>query len=977
MRGILFSISLLVLAACGGGGSGGNRQASTASAMMNMQLPTTNGAVILKAPVLSFNDSGFSVSDGITRFGRWAVDSEIEWEFSLNQGASWTRGVGASFEVTGDGAKMIWVRARDDAGNTSEIVRVNCVLDTMAPAAVTIAPQLDGVTNTLKLSGIEPGASWEYSIDQQRTWLPGKGVGLGVLGNNLSSIWLRQVDLAGNASAAQSFDLRNQSMVAHEASGVALQPSVLAQGLQTYLIHGVVVRGDADYVRWDIPKGQQLQSVKLVQYVSDDAIAFYALQAAKVFDAGQDVSRMLVYGHMGPGDLGRNVVADLPKSKLGEGAMTLWFQQTGSLPTQYAIEVITAIESSTTSSSVAGKAVDLTDAIAILKMIVGLDVNASGTPLTAYQAYAADVDGNGKVELSDAISVLKRIVGLEAATANWMFFNGTPTVADKLNPGLPPSVSAAVGNAPNVSMTAVLRGDVVSSSAYTYNWALASKPAGSNAAITDTNAVNPSFKADVAGDYVATVTITDGSMNVSTSSVTLQACHAGSLTSNPLAVCDSKTQSASNLLSKPVVANQVTVSTNVNANAYPTLYAAVASSPVIDDACLLTSSSISYPESYKGVFQLPQVSGSFAKTNVALSITPKDDWVNSVIGGSNPNMNTGCLTTHKEAFISTLVRLKALGTKYLTINSSTRLDDAANPTKLTGHFISNSDLLWMGQKATENGMKLRFTMLVDIWDIKGNNLYDALNKLNTAQQLAWGKNFLRLYNEMMLNEASVMATMPNHFDAIKLDWGYFDPAIFNENRPVVIASIAELSQSIRKIHNWKQWIANMTVTNYNVPPSNLNPGSDLLINSVDLIEMMPQNPRPITQQEDNNLSATFVKNFYNIVPNWLVTTKKPIIWNIQVQSHRAFFTKGWIEDCCITTGYTGAVADFSVQAIGIEGMLQMISEKTKNGDVVTDSVNFTSYWWTDTMKPYQSLPEISQSIRNKPAEALVYQWWKQ
>jgi hypothetical protein len=76
--------------------------------------------------------------------------------------------------------------------------------------------------------------------------------------------------------------------------------------------------------------------------------------------------------------------------------------------------------------------------------------------LTAYQAYAADVDGNGKVELSDAISVLKRIVGLETATANWMFFNGTPTVADKLNPGLPPSVSAAVSSTNNVSMTAVL-----------------------------------------------------------------------------------------------------------------------------------------------------------------------------------------------------------------------------------------------------------------------------------------------------------------------------------------------------------------------------------------------------------------------------------------------------------------------------------------------------------------------------------------
>ena len=190
----------------------------------------------------------------------------------------------------------------------------------------------------------------------------------------------------------------------------------------------------------------------------------------------------------------------------------------------------TTVESTTTPSAVAAKAVDLTDAISILKMIVGLEVNSGGAPLTAYQAYAADVDGNGKVELTDAIKVLKRIVGLETATAQWMFFNGTPTVADMLNPGLPASVSAAVSNSTNVSMSAVLRGDVVSSSDYTYSWALTSVPSGSSATLASPTAANPSFKADVAGAYVATLTITDGSNNVSTSSVTLTATASGSST---------------------------------------------------------------------------------------------------------------------------------------------------------------------------------------------------------------------------------------------------------------------------------------------------------------------------------------------------------------------------------------------------------------------------------------------------------------
>ena len=324
------------LVACGGSGAG-----PVTTTVPGAQTPPVAGAVVLKTPVLSFNDTGLDVTDGVTSNGRWGVESQgVDWEFSLNQGVTWTRGSGASFEVKGDGAKMIWVRARDDAGNTSEIVRVNCVLDTTPPAAVAISGQSEGVTNTFKLSGIEPGARWEYSLDEQRSWSAGKGSALGVLGNSLSRVWLRQVDMAGNVSQAQGFDLQNPNVVSHEASGDPLQPSILAPGLQTYLIHGVVMRGDADYVQWDIPKGQQLVSVKLVQYVSEDAIAFYALQPSKVFDAGVNVSRMLVYGHMGPSDLARNVVTNLPKSQLGEGPMTLWFQQTGPLPTRYAIEVI-------------------------------------------------------------------------------------------------------------------------------------------------------------------------------------------------------------------------------------------------------------------------------------------------------------------------------------------------------------------------------------------------------------------------------------------------------------------------------------------------------------------------------------------------------------------------------------------------------------------------------------------------------------
>lgn len=332
-----------VAAACGGGGGSGPGPIAP-EVLPQTPPPAIGSPVILKPPVLSFTDTGLSVTDGVTRIGAWQVSSLIGWEYSFDQGKTWIRGEGDSFDVTGDGAKMIWVRARDDAGNTSEIVMVTCVLDTMSPAPIDVTADTAGLTQVLRLGGLELGARWEYSLDDRKSWLAGAGPGLGIMGNGLAGVWLRQLDIAGNVSQPRWFALESPpAATAHEASGNPMMPSTLTvQGLQTLVLHGSVVRGDADYVRWQIPDGSRIASLRLVHYVSDDPIAFYALQRAAVFDAGVDVTRMLVYGHMGPPDLLRNVLAAAPAPALGAGPMTLWFQQTGVAPTGYAIELVFA-----------------------------------------------------------------------------------------------------------------------------------------------------------------------------------------------------------------------------------------------------------------------------------------------------------------------------------------------------------------------------------------------------------------------------------------------------------------------------------------------------------------------------------------------------------------------------------------------------------------------------------------------------------
>ena len=337
-RLILSATLAMCLAACGGGGGGGDAVTQTQATMP----PTPgSGSKFIPKPLLTFSDTGLSVTDGVTSKGRWDVSSPFPWEFSFDMGATWSRGQDKSFNVEGDGAKLIWVRSYDDMGNTSEIAVVNCVLDTMPPASVQAVVMTQDLTRLVRISGVEAQGQWEYSLDDARTWLTGTGDRLAIMGNALTGLWLRQTDLAGNKSPMERVSLEPNSATWHEASGNPLQPSVVSlQQARTVVLHGSVVRGDADYIRWDIPIGQSLKSVRLVHYVSPDPIAFYALQRAPVFDAGIDVTRMLVYGHMGPQDLNRNVLQNLAPAQLTAGPMTLWFQQTGPQPTEYAIELV-------------------------------------------------------------------------------------------------------------------------------------------------------------------------------------------------------------------------------------------------------------------------------------------------------------------------------------------------------------------------------------------------------------------------------------------------------------------------------------------------------------------------------------------------------------------------------------------------------------------------------------------------------------
>ena len=57
----------------------------------------------------------------------------------------------------------------------------------------------------------------------------------------------------------------------------------------------------------------------------------------------------------------------------------------------------------------------------------------------------------------------------------------------------------------------------------TYSWVLTTKPTGSSASLSSSAAVNPTFTADIAGAYVATLTVNDGQVNSTAMTVTIRA----------------------------------------------------------------------------------------------------------------------------------------------------------------------------------------------------------------------------------------------------------------------------------------------------------------------------------------------------------------------------------------------------------------------------------------------------------------------
>ena len=440
------------------------------SSLSSVASAVTIDATIPDALVLSLRTDSGSPDDDLTNDGTLAFSAEAgaKLAYSVDNGKTWLDNF-----TPREGANAVLARQTDMAGNVSSRSAVfNFVLDTLPPALSlalardTGSSSTDRVSSEAELLLVGAGADnlpalelqIAYRLDGAANWVDSVA-----LTEGRHTVSLRETDTAGNTVTKDYvFTIDTVSPAAPILSEITPTPASGKTPSFSLALSGIESNAKLEYSLNSGPwvgnykassagDDIQVQQIDLAGNVSDPSAMMNG-----IFDAGISLS-LLAYGWKAHNLLGGALISGAGQNATTElnGAASL----ANLSDTSVALTVSRANPAA--ESATVDAAVNLQDAIAILKMIVGLDVNGTGKPLSPYQSYAADFDFNGKVELSDAINVLKHVVGLVSPDPAWMFFNEAlvpPGVG--LNPGIPPAISAAGVGQLHLGLVGVLRGDV-------------------------------------------------------------------------------------------------------------------------------------------------------------------------------------------------------------------------------------------------------------------------------------------------------------------------------------------------------------------------------------------------------------------------------------------------------------------------------------------------------------------------------------
>lgn len=150
-------------------------------------------------------------------------------------------------------ASSLRAKVSDSTSHTSAASPVFALtIDTSAPTAPSFAlvadtgaSASDGITSngTVHITGLEPGATWQYSTDSGSHWTAGTGSDFSLPGSALylaGAVQVRQIDAAGNAGAAAA-------SAANITVGLGTPLTVPSGTAETTTVQTLIAQGNADH----------------------------------------------------------------------------------------------------------------------------------------------------------------------------------------------------------------------------------------------------------------------------------------------------------------------------------------------------------------------------------------------------------------------------------------------------------------------------------------------------------------------------------------------------------------------------------------------------------------------------------------------------------------------------------------------------------------------------------------------------------
>jgi len=395
-----------------------------------------------------------------------------------------------------------------------------------------------------------------------------------------------------------------------------------------------------------------------------------------------------------------------------------------------------------------------------------------------------------------------------------------------------------------------------------------------------------------------------------------------------------------------------------------------------------------YPTAFKGKFQIPQPT-NILPYSYDKGISFKDyspGWIYDSLSGKIPNCSREEYI--KLMYVQSLDRLKSNGATMTWLYNYGPWDNA-NANELTidesSYHIPLPIVEFIVEEARKRNIEVYYVWQFTPHDKNGNTVANLGEEL-TSQKL---NNLLSAHQRQMINNAKF--AQKTGMKGISADWNAFH--IVNLDEPKIkelyTTKYVEIIDSIRQNFNgeitWGQIgsiYSDPRIIN-KVDSIHVSVGGPLLTNNENATLTVEKVEQAITKQIKQlheYYSCTAVSCTY--IP---ASRQIPVFFEIAVQSRDNYWSEGWVEDgfCvkgklsdgtqseCVQNSYT---TDFSVQAIGIEGALRAV---TKQPYFKIGGINFhSSFWHSDTLVPSpEGFPNISQSIRGKPAEKIVKYWF--